>query len=257
MSRCTVCDKFLVVPLGSRVICRPCRRRVERDLLRRQHAIRTALVTLKYGTIPEEHPAALDLLREHLEVLASYEKRNFVTVRPRPSEILAKLPAVVERCTERNRGRGATMPAHPPEPGTPRGKTARWSEQGGPKAEQNSSPQGRQGEDRRRTRRSRVQCMVQLHPGGVRGIARDLSASGAYIFSPFGRPTGTKVRLTIHTSSGTLDREGVVCRREEPRGQGTYVRGEGLAIEFSEARDEGSFAPPPGGSKGLPTAATF
>jgi hypothetical protein len=94
--------------------------------------------------------------------------------------------------------------------------------------------------EKRREHRGQVHCRVHVDPGAIRGTARDLSAGGLFLHThtPFSQGPGSPVCLTLSTSNGPMQAEGVVRRVERGGGADGYPSRMGMGVEFRKASRE-------------------
>jgi hypothetical protein len=93
---------------------------------------------------------------------------------------------------------------------------------------------------KRRNHRGVVNCNVQVAPGGIRGIARDISAGGLFLstYTPFPQGVGSSVRLTLSTSRGAIQTEGSVRWVERSPGGDPHQSRVGMGVEFKSTSRE-------------------
>ncbi len=212
--RCKQCGRAMwTAGSGRKGVCRACEPSVSAEIARREAGIKDALIRLRYGGTGRPDPALCDAIEAHARALLRFERQGIPTTRPAPTELLRMARANREELLA---AEGGGSPGHGRAP-LPRAGGRRGP---GPRT------------DRRRAERHRLQFAVRLDPGGIRAIARDVSASGVQLRADGVDRVRDRVVLTLYTANGPVRAAGAVRWSRPADPGGGAGRGLSLGVAF-------------------------
>jgi hypothetical protein len=206
-------------------LCSRCRSQFLVDVSRRSAEIRECIVVLQTSPSPSE--TEYETARQHLLVLAEYERQGILRPSPSSPVMLQRLEALRGESQARMSARRIDRGIRDDRPLVDWvSESDRLKQRFSPRP---SRPQG----DRRAQPRRRTSCTVVLHPLGVTALAADVSQGGIYLRCRAHRSPGSPVRLVLHTPNGPITAQGLVRRVDRPK-HGAAADTNGLAVQFTK-----------------------
>ncbi len=213
--RCKQCGRaFWTAGSGLKGVCRTCEPSVSAEIARREAGIKDALIRLRYGGTGRPDPALCNAIETHARALLRFERLGIPTTRPSPTELLRMARARREELMT-TEGDGGIR-------------------KDGPASRSGAGGRRRPGlrADRRRAERHRLQLAVRMDPGGIRAIARDVSASGVQLRADGVDRVRDRVVLTLYTADGPVRAAGAVRWSRPTAPGGGAGRGLSLGVAF-------------------------